>query len=168
MDVRIDRPELPEGYGLPTTDEDLIAWADVERRLEAATEFWMATTRPGGRPHVIPRWGVWLDGRFWYDGSPQTRHVRNLAANPACTMHLESGTEVVIIDGESSPSEPVTGELGIRLSERFVAKYGGQGYTPGPDAWAGDGAGGLCMFRPHKALAWFSFPQDVTRFRFTS
>ena len=30
----------------------------------------------------------------------------------------------------------------------------------------GVGAGGLVAFTPVKALAWFDFPTDVTRFRF--
>ena len=95
-----DRPALPEGYGLPGTTDGLLSWsADIEPRLAAALHYWLATVRPDGTPHSVPRWGVWLDGRFYYDGSPETRHARNLAHNPACTLTLESGTEVVIIEG---------------------------------------------------------------------
>ena len=101
---RVDRPVFPDGYGLPTGVEGTLAWADVEARLVAATSYWVASVRPDGRPHVVPRWGVWLDGRFWYDGAPTTVHARNLAVNPACTLHLESGTEVVIVEGESRPA----------------------------------------------------------------
>ncbi|MDH3260349.1 MAG: IS110 family transposase [Acidimicrobiia bacterium] len=28
--------------------------------------------RHRGRPHLVPRWGVWLEGRFWYDGAVDT------------------------------------------------------------------------------------------------
>lgn len=157
---------MPDGYGVPETTDGLLEWATVEARLETATEFWLATTRPDGRPHVVPRWGAWLDGRFWYDGSPMTRHARNLAGNPACALHLESGTDVVILEGRSEPSAPVAGELGQRLSDAFATKYRDRGYAPAPDAWAGDDAGGLAVFTPRTGLAWTDFPSDVTRFHF--
>jgi hypothetical protein len=35
-----------------------------------------------------------------------------------------------------------------------------------PDSWEGPDAGGLRVFTPLKAIAWFDFPTDVTRFRF--
>lgn len=157
---------MPDGYGVPDTSDGLLAWSAVEARLTSATEFWLATTRPDGRPHVVPRWGVWLDGRFWYDGSPETRHARNRADNPACVLHLESGTEVVILEGRSAPSAPVTSELGQRLSDAFGAKYRARGYAPPPNAWSGDDAGGLAVFVPVTGLAWTDFPTDVTRFHF--
>ncbi len=53
-----DRPEMPEGYGVPDSSDGLLDWSDVEARLLAAPQYWMATTRPDGRPHVVPRWGV--------------------------------------------------------------------------------------------------------------
>jgi nitroimidazol reductase NimA-like FMN-containing flavoprotein (pyridoxamine 5'-phosphate oxidase superfamily) len=167
---------MPEGYGLPSTTEGLLAWADVEARLVAATSYWLATVRPDGRPHVVPRWGVWLDGRFWYDGAPSTVHARNLVVNPACSLHLESGTEAVIVEGESRPARAPAETLGARLSAAF-AKYHELGYSPAADAWAGEagptdegaadeGAGGLRVLTPRRALAWFTFPADATRFQF--
>ncbi len=161
-----DRPEMPEGYGVPEEDNDLIDWVTVEARLVESAQFWMATTRPDGRPHVVPRWGVWLDGGLYYDGAPTTRHVLNLAGNPACTLHLEHGWEAVIIDGTSAPADSPGLELGGRISAAMGAKYGEKGYSPAPDAWEGEAAGGLMRFVPNKAMAWFDFPTDVTRFRF--
>jgi Pyridoxamine 5'-phosphate oxidase len=160
-----DRPVLPAGYGLPETTDGLLAWADVEARLVAASSYWLATVWPDGRPHVVPRWGVWLDGRFWYDGAPTTRHARNLAANPACSLNLESGTEVVIVTGESRPARAPADSLGRRLAQGFE-KYHASGYSPAADAWDGDDGGGLRVLVPRQALAWFSFPGDATRFAF--
>ena len=157
---------MPDGYGVPAASDGLLAWSDVEARLVAAPQYWMATTRPDGRPHVVPRWGVWVDGRLWYDGAPTTRHAGNLRGNPACTLHLEDGWHAVIADGTSQPASPPGLELGGRLSAAFAEKYADRGYQPEPDAWEGPGAGGLAVFTPSKALAWFDFPKDVTRFRF--
>lgn len=162
---RADRPVFPEGYGLPSSTEGMLAWADVEARLVASTSYWLATVRPDGRPHVVPRWGVWLDGRFWYDGAPTTVHARNLAVNPACSLNLENGTEAVIVEGESLPARAPAETLGARISAAFV-KYHDLGYSPAADAWAGEAAGGLRVLTPRRALAWFAFPTDATRFQF--
>lgn len=161
----VDRPVLPEGYGLPPTSEGLLSWQDVETRLVAATSYWLASVRPDGRPHVVPRWGVWLDGRFWYDGAPTTRHARNLDENPACALHLESGTEVVILEGTSTPTRAPADTLGARIATAF-SKYHDAGYRPEADAWDGEEGGGLRVLTPRSAMAWFSFPTDATRFRF--
>ncbi len=162
---RSDRPLFPDGYGLPATTDGLLTWADVEPRLVAATSYWLATVRPDGRPHVVPRWGVWLDGLFWYDGAPTTVHAKNLSTNPACSLHLESGTEAVIVDGASAPVRAPAEPLGARLAEAY-GKYHDLGYRPEADAWAGEDGGGLRVLTPRRALAWFSFPTDATRFTF--
>lgn len=162
-----DRPVMPDGYGVPTTSDGLLAWSDVEARLVVSPQYWMATTRPDGRPHVVPRWGVWVDDRLWYEGAPTTVHVRNLGHNPACTLHLEDGWRAVIVDGTSRPASPPGPSLGSRLASAFADKYAERGYEPGPDSWEGPDAGGLTVFTPVQAMAWFDFPNDVTRFRLT-
>lgn len=159
------RPELPEGYGLPDSVEGLLEWSQVEARLREARHYWLGSVRPDGRPHAVPRWGVWLDGRFWYDGAPTTRHTRNVEANPAVTLTLESGTEVVIVEGESHATWAEPDGLGPRLSQAF-AKYADDGYSPGHDSWSGEDGGGLRVITPHRVLAWFEFPRDCTRFVF--
>jgi hypothetical protein len=161
-----DRPVLPEGYGVPEGDDGMLAWVDVETRLAASEQYWMATTRPDGRPHVVPRWGVWLDGGLYYDGAPSTVHATNLRQNPACTLHLEDGWQTVIVEGTSGTAEPPGLELGGRIAAAIGEKYAERGYSPEPDAWEGPLSGGLCRFVPVKAMAWFEFPADVTRFRF--
>lgn len=155
---------MPDGYGLPGTTEGLLNWADVEQRLRVSRHYWLATVRPDGTPHSVPRWGVWLEGRFYYDGAPTTRHARNLAHNPACTLTLESGAEAVIVEGVSEATSADPAGLGARLAVAFE-KYHPE-YAPGPDSWAGAEGGGLRVITPKRALAWFSFPNDCTRFSF--
>ncbi len=161
---RAQRPRFPEGYGLPDTDEGLLRWDQVRPRLEAATEYWLATVRPDGRPHVVPRWGVWVDDTLYYDGAPTTIHAQNLRTNPACNLHLENGKQSVILDGVSHPTAADPAGLGLRISEAF-AKYHDDGYAPGADAWASED-GGLRVFTPRVAMAWFNYPSDATRFVF--
>jgi hypothetical protein len=109
---------------------------------------------------------VWVDGGLYYDGAPTTVHVQNIHVNPAVTLHLEDGWKAVVVEGTSVPAEPPGLELGGRIAAAMGSKYGEKGYSPEPDAWEGEAAGGLVRFTPSKAMAWFDFPNDVTRFRF--
>jgi len=160
------RPQMPDGYGVPESTDGLLSWPDVESRLIASKYYWLASVRPNGTPHSVPRWGVWVDGRFYYDGAPTTRHTRNVESNPACTLTLESGAQVVIVEGESHATRADADGLGQKLSAAF-GKYHPD-YAPEPDAWADENGGGLRVIVPVRALAWFSFPSDCTRFTFST
>ncbi len=72
------RPELPMSYGVPTSTEGILSWSYVSQRLEQARNYWVATTRPDGRPHVVPVWGLWIDNAFYFGGVPTTRWARNV------------------------------------------------------------------------------------------
>jgi len=50
-----DRPHMP-GYGILPAGEGsgLIPWAEAERRLTVAHDYWLATVTPNGAPHVMP------------------------------------------------------------------------------------------------------------------
>jgi hypothetical protein len=162
---RADRPEIPSGYGVESAT-DFVPWESVESRLIHSIHYWVATTRPNGAPHVVPRWGVWIDSRFWYDGSIETKHVRNLEQEDRCVLHLESGESAVIVEGRSARAAPVLDDFGRTLSEEFHRKYAKLGYRPEPDAWSDEIAGGLRVIEPAKVLAWNAFPTDLTRFTF--
>jgi nitroimidazol reductase NimA-like FMN-containing flavoprotein (pyridoxamine 5'-phosphate oxidase superfamily) len=155
---------MPAGYGLPSMTDGMLSWERVEERLRSSRHYWLSTVRPDGRPHSIPRWGVWLDGRFYYDGAPTTRHVRNLQNNPACTLTLESGTEVVIVEGCSVATRADPEGLGARLAAAFEKYH--PDYAPARAAWAEENGGGLRVIAPQRVLAWFAFPADCTRFTF--
>jgi len=162
--MRRERPTFPDGYGLPDTEEGLLEWSTIEQRLVASKHYWLSTVRPDGRPHTIPRWGVWLDDRFYYDGSPATRHARNAELNPNCTLTLEDGSRAVILEGTSVATR-ADADLGARLAAAFE-KYHDDGYSPAADAWSGEDGGGLRVFTPRTAMAWTTFPTDATRFVF--
>jgi hypothetical protein len=159
-----DRPEMPAGYGVEQADE-FVPWVDIEARLRESLHYWLSTTRADGRPHVVPRWGVWLDGSFWYDGSPETVHVKNLSLSPECVLHLEDGAKATIVEGSSVVPGPIRGRLGERLAEEYARKYRPE-YTPSPDAWSDEIAGGMRRVDPVKVIAWTRFPKDLTRYTF--
>jgi hypothetical protein len=153
------RPRFPKGYlDNPTA---LLPWSHVERRLNEARNYWLCTVRPDGRPHVIPKWAVWVEGRIYFDGSPGTRHARNIAANPHVSLHLESGDDVVIIEGVSREvGKPAPG-LAAQIARAYADKYAALGYAPEPGQWD---EGGLFEIVLRTALAWTKFTDDPTKF----
>jgi nitroimidazol reductase NimA-like FMN-containing flavoprotein (pyridoxamine 5'-phosphate oxidase superfamily) len=154
---------MPPDYGIPTSKEGMLEWGHVRERMEEARNFWVGTVDADGRPHATPVWGVWLDGALYFDGSPETRRGRNIAANPAVVVHLENGEDVVIIEGEAHEASPPERALAVRISAGYRAKYDSDGYKPESDQWD---AGGLYRMQPHVVFAWTKFPEDATRWSF--
>ena len=105
----------PVLFGAPAPPGELLPWSWAEQQLVAARNYWIATTRPEGRPHCRPVWGVWLPDGFWFSTGSLARH--NLAANPQITVHLESGNQVVILEGVAAA---VTGASRLQA---FLAAY---------------------------------------------
>jgi hypothetical protein len=155
----ITRPRFPSGY--LTDPKGLLPWSYVEKKLLEAKNYWLCTVRPNGRPHAVPKWAVWLDGRLYFDGSPETRHSRNIADNPYVSVHLESGDEALILDGVARAYPKPSPEMGEKLAQAYSAKYASLGYAPKADQWDD---GGLYEITPYTALAWTKFTDDPTKF----
>lgn len=122
------RPFMP-GYGVVAADEGrgLLAWSWVERRLADTHDYWLATVRPPApdrpapAPHVMPVWGVWLEGRLWLSTSPGSRKAANVAANPAVAITTGDPREPVVVEGTAVV---VTGSAEIgRFADAMDAKY---------------------------------------------
>lgn len=160
---RPSRPHIPHDYGVPATTEGLLPWSYVEERLTGALNYWVCSVRPDGHPHATPVWGCYLDGILYFEGSPQTRRGRNIAANPAVVVHLESGSEVVIIEGEAHELVDPPRSLTEPLAAAECEKYHSLGYEPAPDTWD---EGGLYRVEMQRAFAWTKFPADTTRWMF--
>jgi hypothetical protein len=149
------RPHIPE-YGVPQSEEGMLPWSYVTGRLEQSPNYWVCTTRPDGRPHAVPVWGVYVDGTLYISGGPQVRWVRNLEQNRAIAVHLEDGTEAVILEGvgDRLTSDSIDPGLLKRLGDAYQAKYETEFGLP---VWA---------VRPRLVLAWTKFPADCTRWSF--
>lgn len=112
---RATRPHMP-GYDAMLDAGPCIPWAWARERLERNHNYWFATTNPGGAPHVMPVWGVWLRERFLFSTSPNTRKARNSRANPRCVVTTESGSEAVVVEGS-------TRQLDESRVDEFIAVY---------------------------------------------
>jgi hypothetical protein len=158
---KVSRPQFPKGY----VDHPIatVEWETVAQRLADAKNYWLCSVRPNGHPHVVPRWGVFVEGVVYYDGSPETRHARNVAENPFTALHLESGDEAVIAEGTSRAVDKPEAGLAVKIAQAYCAKYTAFGYAPEPTQWDN---GGLYAFTPRKILAWTKFMEDPTKFEF--
>jgi Pyridoxamine 5'-phosphate oxidase len=147
---------LPKVYGTPQATLD---WATIRPRLEQAEQYWFATTRPDGRPHVVPLDGIWLDDLWYFGGDPRAVHQRNLRDNQQSAVHLADPMAAVIVEGVA---EFVTlpPDLAARLAAAMSAKYPQYGATPERFA------GGVWRLRPSVVLAWDRLDVDATRFEF--
>ncbi|GAB4461159.1 MAG: pyridoxamine 5'-phosphate oxidase family protein [Anaerolineae bacterium] len=158
---QVGRPHMPEGYGLkPAAAGQLLPWSWADERLSASRNYWICSTRPDGRPHAAPVWGVWLDNALYFGTDPQSAKAKNLAANPAVTTHLESGDEVVIVEGQAETIS-LAADLAARLDEVYLAKYQMKLSEAAESAT-------LVRISPRAVLAWLEtdFPNTATRWRF--
>jgi hypothetical protein len=158
---KITRPKLPQGYADNPKSE--VPWEYVEKQLTESKHYWMCSVRPDGRPHVVPRWAVYVGGKIYYDGSSETRHARNILQNPHVTVNLEDGQKAIILEGKSVPAEKPSPEFAQRLAEAYRMKYAEEGYAPEPNQWD---EGGLYVFTPKQCIAWTVFFENPTKFVF--
>ena len=110
IDALATRPVGPEGYGIaPITEGKLLPWQ------------WVATASTGGRPHIMPVWGIWFEGAFTVGTDAKSRKARNLEGDPKIVVHLENGDEAVILEGMA---EKVT-DAGFldRFADVYKVKY---------------------------------------------
>ncbi|HEX5013315.1 MAG TPA: pyridoxamine 5'-phosphate oxidase family protein [Candidatus Limnocylindrales bacterium] len=160
-DPRIDRPQIPAEYGVARATE-WVDWAHVEERLVSARVYWIATIGPSGRPRVRPVDGLYVDGVLYVGGSGETRWVRDLAANPKVSVHLDIvDGDVVIVDGDAEVLQENSDEFAERMAAASGVKYPEYGMTP--ESYKGPGP---IAIRPRKVIAWTDFMKDPTRFRF--
>lgn len=92
------RPQMP-GYGLPEASDALLPWAWAEERLIRSHNYWLATTRPDARPHLMVIWGLWLEQVFYFSTGSQSRKARNLRSNSHCVIGTEHAEQAVILEG---------------------------------------------------------------------
>ncbi len=155
---KVSRPHM-QGYGVDQNENgSFLPWEWVSERMLVGHNYWLGSTRPDGRPHAMPVWGVWLDKVFYFSTGRQSRKGLNLAANPQVVVHLESGDEVVVFEGMVEEfSDPAFFE---RFAEVYEAKYN---FKPGADP-----QNAYYRLNPRVVLAWKEndFVNSATRWEF--
>ena len=152
---RQDRPRMPIGYGVgdPQYGFEPIEWSWVVGQLTEARNYWIATRRASGRPHVVPVWGVWLSDTFHFFTDPESLKARNIQREPYATVHLESGDRVVILEGEFESCA-----AGRQVVSAYETKY---------SMSLGEMPGDMFKLNVSKILAWLEsdFPKTATRWQ---
>lgn len=153
---------LPRDYGKATKP---MSWSEADRLLTDARVYWISTTRPDGRPHVVPSDGIWLDGVLYFGGAPETVHMQNVRSTRHAAAHVGDGlAAAVIVEGpvlDETPERDVAG----RLAEANNTKYADYGYNMTADNYI---ERGVTALRARRVLAWTRFPENATRFVFGS
>ncbi|HEY4766054.1 MAG TPA: pyridoxamine 5'-phosphate oxidase family protein [Candidatus Sulfotelmatobacter sp.] len=156
---RAGLPHLPPMYGLKPRLQYL-PFSHAEERLTHSRNYWICTARPDGRPHSIPVWGFWVEGAFYFGTSRASRKARNLAQNAAVSIHLDSGDDVVILEGSAVEVDLADPSTVQPLDNASRAKYK-MPLMVTPDVV-------LYRVRPRVVLAWTEkdFPNNATRWEF--
>jgi len=157
MDALASRPLMAEGYGIaPATEGKLLPWQWVEAQMTVSRNYWVGTVDANGRPHIMPVWGMWFEGAFYFGTDTKSRKARNLTGNPNIVVHLESGDEVVSLEGSA---EKVTDpDFLNRFADAYKVKYEFR-----PDL--NDDTTVTYTLAPRVVFAWMeaNFPQTATR-----
>jgi general stress protein 26 len=152
-------PNVPAMYGLKPRKQYL-PFSHAAQRLAKSRNYWICTSRPDGRPHSIPVWGFWIDGAVCFGTARSSRKARNLAHNAAVSIHLDSGDDVVIVEGTAVEVDLTDKPMLKKLDAASRAKYK-MPMTVMPEAV-------LYSVRPRVVLAWTEkdFPNNATRWEF--
>jgi nitroimidazol reductase NimA-like FMN-containing flavoprotein (pyridoxamine 5'-phosphate oxidase superfamily) len=147
------------GYGIPParSAKDYLPWSWAQQRLERARNYWIATARPDGRPHLMPVWGVWVSGALYFGTDRGSRKARNVAHNPAMAAHVDIEDDAVILEGLA---REVTDKATLAAVDRAYLKKYKMKLTDAP------GDSFYCELRPTVIFAWSEkqFAKKATRY----
>jgi uncharacterized pyridoxamine 5'-phosphate oxidase family protein len=154
-------------YGSPP-----IPWSRAQELLEAGDatlSWWLATTRPDGRPHLTAVGALWADGKMYFVTGSGTRKGRNLAKNPNCVLSASlKGLDLVIEGTARKVTDRATLDrlAKVYAAQGWPATVSGQALTApysapsaGPPPWdlyvlMAKTAFGVAGAEPHGATRW--------------
>ncbi len=113
-------------YGEPS-DTPSLDWEWVDDQLRGSGTYWVVTPTPT-QPHPRPVWGLWRDEALHVSVGSPTLAQAMLPATPV-TVHLDSGTDVVIVEGNvAGPSTDP--ELIAAYDSKYTWEYDTEQYGP--------------------------------------
>ena len=164
LEPRVSRPYWPDALQKSSDHTaSLKPWSWALERLEKSHNYWIATSRPETRPHLMLVWGIWWQDAFWFSTGPRTRKAKNIAIHPYVVIGTEIADEAVILEGTAE--EITDRSTWKQLAQVYNTKYGGD---VEPILVASDG----CVFRVQPMVAFAqdehatNFADAVTRWHF--
>src|SRR6266404_1869854 len=97
--------------------------AHIDHRLRTEPIIWFGTSTSRGQPHLVPMWFLWDGARVLLFSLPNTRKLRDVAANTAVVLALEAadqGYDIVILEGRA---RLLNDPDATPLMPAFIAKY---------------------------------------------
>ena len=156
------RPNMPNYGVMPGEVGAMLTWDWVDRQMQQARNYWLGSVCADGRPHSVPIWGAWVDGSFYFGTDRQSVKARNIKRDSRIVLHLDSGDETLIFEGNAVEAQ-VSASLLQKLSQRYIEKY---------DLDPELEESGSLLFRliPKKVMAWLErdYPATATYWRFES
>ena len=153
------------GYGIlpATAGTGLLPWSWAEERLVRSHDYWLATAKPSGVPHLMPVWAVWHEGRLWFSSSNGSRKACNLTGEPRCSASTDDPLEPVVVEGVVKRITDVEMLEAMLASEnaKYGTDYGMEMLDPGSNS--------VFALRPEWVFALDSkdFAGSPTRFVFS-
>jgi PPOX class probable F420-dependent enzyme len=128
-----NRPHMP-GYGVQPSHEGtgILPWSWALERLTRSHDYWVATTWPDGRPHVMPVWGVWWDDAMWFSSGLRSRKARNLARDPRCVVTTDDARNPVVVEGTASrmTAAETIADFNDTVNAKYETSYSVDFYDP--------------------------------------
>ncbi len=132
-------------YNLRVKRQNPERWRAIEGRLGREMTIWLATVRYDGRPHLVPLWYIWLDGKLYFATGSDTQKFANMYHNQAVSLSLPDPISVVIIEGEAHVADRATIDV---LADYFYHKYEWDFRYDNSTTWR------LIEVTPFKILVW--------------
>ena len=132
--------DVPVRFYTQVSQLDPVPWEWVDEQLREAPTYWVSAAGDGP-PHPRPVWGVWHDDVLWLSvGSPVLRAA--ISSGAPLTVHLDSGTEPVIVEGRAVDSGGDQSGPIAAYDEKYDWTYDAEEY------------GALVCVAPGNVIAW--------------
>lgn len=122
----------------------------------------LATASPSTcRPHVVPVWFAWDGQSVWISAFRSTRKIKELQANPLCSIAIDTADSAVDFRGVvfEGAAELVTAPADFvqRKTEQVYARYLGEEVRqPRYQSWIYDPENLLIRLNPQRTYSWYS------------
>lgn len=111
----------------------LLVPGDLDRRLRREPIIWVGSTRPDGRPHLLPIWFTWDGLAVWIFSRPHAQKIRNLRWAPSVMLALGTADphfDVELLEGQAElVSAPTTAVMPTDHLVKYAAQLAEAGLT---------------------------------------
>jgi PPOX class probable F420-dependent enzyme len=111
----------------------------VNRDLQTAQILWLSTTRPDGRPHIVPTWFDWDGEWITLHTKPDAQKVRNMRHESNVMVALGRPDldfavellegEAMVVDTSTGTRDAADGHPSARFARKYRATLAEAGYT---------------------------------------